>query len=148
MATKFYLHRTVLTVGFTLGLLITGASTYNTVEPQVRPDMHVTEQGQVVGKVEGKTAIPAGTYEVVDVYSPRFKKNMLRLLNVKTHQGILIHEGNTSLNTQGCILVGMSPTPEGVARSREALKRFEIEAREALKKGKLLLVITDEGAIK
>ena len=49
MNTKFYLNRYVLAVGFTLGLLATGASTYSTVEDQVRPNMYVTQQGKVVG---------------------------------------------------------------------------------------------------
>lgn len=143
MNTKFYLNRYVLSAGFTLGLLITGASTYHTVEDEVRPNMYITPQGKVVGKVKGETAIPAGTYEIIDTYSPRFKKNMLRLVNVKTHEGILIHAGNTALDSEGCILIGMTPTKNGVARSREALAKFEKEAREALKKGKLFIVIKD-----
>ena len=144
MVTKFYLRRTVLAVGFTLGLLFTGSTSYNTVEDQVRPNMYVTEQGQVVvGKIKGETAIPEGEYEVIDTYSPKYKKNMLRLVNVKTHTGILIHSGNTAIDTEGCIIIGMAPTSNGVARSREALAKFEKEAREALKKGKLILVIKD-----
>ena len=143
MNTKFYLNRHVLAVGFTLGLLATGASTYSTVEDQVRPNMYVTQQGKVVGKVDGETAIPAGTYEIIDTYSPRFKKNMLRLVNVKTHEGVLIHAGNTALDSSGCILVGTTATKNGVAHSKEALAKFEKEAREALKKGKLFIEIKD-----
>ena len=143
MTTKFYLNRYVLSVGFTLGLLATGASTYPTVEDQVRPNMYVTQQGQVVGKVDGETAIPAGTYEIIDTYSPKFKRNMLRLLNVKTHEGVLIHSGNTALDSRGCIIIGMTATKDGVERSREGLAKFEKEAREALKKGGLFIVIRD-----
>lgn len=42
-------------------------------------------------KVKGKTAIPTGTYTVVITYSPRFKRNMPKVLNVHAFQGILIH---------------------------------------------------------
>ena len=143
MTTKFYLNRYMLSVGFTLGLLATGASTYPTVEDEVRPNMYVTQQGKVVGKVDGETAIPAGTYEIVDTYSPKFKRNMLRLLNVKTHEGVLIHSGNTALDSRGCIIIGMEATKDGVARSREGLAKFEKEAREALKRGRLFIVIKD-----
>lgn len=143
MNTKFYLNRYVLSAGFTLGVLVTGVSSYPTVEDEVRPNMYITPQGKVVGKVNGETAIPAGTYEIIDTYSPRFKKNMLRLVNVKTHTGILIHSGNTAIDSEGCIIIGTVATKNGVARSREALTKFEKEAREALKKGKLFIVITD-----
>ena len=38
--------------------------------------------------------------------SPKFKRNLPRLLNVPGYDGILIHRGNTHNDSAGCILVG------------------------------------------
>ena len=57
-------------------------------------------------KVYAETAIPYGTYNVVVDYSPKFKRELPRLQNVKHFEGILIHRGNTAEDSAGCILVG------------------------------------------
>lgn len=73
-------------------------------------------------KIDGITAIPAGRYRVVLTMSQRFKKVLPILLDVPNFTGIRIHSGNTSLDTEGCILVGMERGKDCVLRSREALK--------------------------
>lgn len=67
-------------------------------------DMPLTEIKKK--KVYSQTAIPAGTYKVVVNNSPKFKRNIPRLLNVPGYDGILIHRGNTHADSAGCILVG------------------------------------------
>jgi hypothetical protein len=59
-------------------------------------------------KVQDKTAIPTGTYDVVVTMSNRFKTKLPLLENVEGFTGIRIHSGNHSGNTEGCILVGMT----------------------------------------
>lgn len=57
-------------------------------------------------KVNGKTAIPKGEYEVVLSMSNRFQKILPEVLNVPGFAGIRIHSGNSSVDTEGCIILG------------------------------------------
>lgn len=61
-------------------------------------------------KVKGDTRIPAGTYKVVLVnspkFTPRYGHEMLWVKDVPGFTGILIHCGNTDKDTAGCLLVG------------------------------------------
>lgn len=57
-------------------------------------------------KIYGQTAIPYGEYEVQVTYSPKFKRDLPILLNVKGFDGIRIHRGNTQEDSSGCIIPG------------------------------------------
>jgi len=57
-------------------------------------------------KVMSETAIPKGTYNVSVTMSNRFKIKLPLLANVPGFSGIRIHTGNSSKDTEGCILVG------------------------------------------
>ena len=46
-------------------------------------------------KIKGNTCIPYGTYNVTITYSPRFKRNLPLINNVKGFEGIRVHNGNT-----------------------------------------------------
>lgn len=92
------LNRIFKTNTFTIGeLYINEKYVTDTLEDRVRPE------GE---KVYGKTAIPEGMYEVKLTHSPRFKKILPEILNVPNFSGIRIHTGNSSKDTEGCILVG------------------------------------------
>lgn len=51
------------------------------------------------------SCIPPGTYTLALHQSDKFG-NVWQLLNVPNRDEILIHSGNTVLDTEGCILVG------------------------------------------
>ena len=57
-------------------------------------------------KIQNETAIPAGRYKVELTMSARFKRIMPLLLDVPNYTGVRIHFGNSSKDTEGCILVG------------------------------------------
>jgi hypothetical protein len=69
-------------------------------------------------KVKGETAIPSGIYQVTITYSPKYKKNMPLINNVKGYSGIRIHSGNTSKDTEGCLIVGKNKEVGKVLDSR------------------------------
>lgn len=97
---RLILKRLYLKTDYTIGkLYMDGKYFCDTLEDQVRD---LTKEK----KIPGKTAIPAGTYEIVVNVSPRFKRKLPRLLDVPGFDGILIHRGNTAEDTAGCILVG------------------------------------------
>lgn len=57
------------------------------------------------GNAEGKSCIPKGRYEVGPHNTPKYP-DVWEVLNVPHRSAILIHNGNTNRDTQGCILVG------------------------------------------
>ena len=135
------LFRQVRNVAFTLGLLVGGGSlAYYTVEDAVRPLVNCTPT-TCVGKVPGLTAIPPGTYWIKDTYSPKYKKNVLQIMDVPGFQGIRIHSGNSADDTEGCLVLGKQRTLNGVAQSNPALIEFNAKVREQLKTGPVSITI-------
>lgn len=68
----------------------------------------VEGQDVKVWKEQNQTAIPKGTYDVSITFSNRFQTRLPLLANVPGFTGIRIHSGNSSKNTEGCLLVGMT----------------------------------------
>lgn len=69
-------------------------------------------------KVYGHTAIPTGRYRVKITYSPRFKKKIPLVCEVKGFSGVRLHAGNTPNDTEGCILFGVNDKVGRVSNSR------------------------------
>lgn len=67
----------------------------------------------------GETAIPYGTYKVEITYSPKYKRMMPEVKNVKGFSGIRIHSGNTAEDTLGCLIVGKNTQVGMVTESRK-----------------------------
>ncbi len=76
-------------------------------------------------KVQNQTAIPAGTYRITVDFSNRFQRNMLHILDVPGFDGIRIHSGNTTADTDGCILVGKTKNGAFIGESKDALKELQ-----------------------
>lgn len=127
----------------TLGVASFAGHQYATVEDPVRV---LTDCGKTTckGKIPGATAIPAGTYEIRDTYSPRFNKFMLEVVGVPGFQGIRIHSGNSADDTEGCLIPGLKQTPTGVSYSRPAVEQLNKDIRAKLKTGPVWIAITDE----
>lgn len=135
---KLELQRRYLKPDYTIGkLYIDGHYFCDTLEDQVR-DL-IKEK-----KVPGKTAIPAGHYEVIVNISSRFRRKLPRLLNVPEFEGILIHRGNTENDTSGCILVGENKMKGKVINSTTyELQLTDILERAQNKGEKITIQITE-----
>lgn len=92
-------------------------------------------------KVQHKTAIPRGEYEVtLKVKSPRFSQKeqykfcegyLPRLKNVPGFDGILIHIGNKPEHSSGCILVGENKVKGQVNNSTTIFKKLYEKLKKA-----------------
>jgi hypothetical protein len=91
-------------------------------------------------KVYGKTAIPYGRYEVDWTMSPRFKKMMPILLNVKGYSGIRIHKGNTEVDSLGCLLCGTRKKSNMITESTLATKNLYAKIESAKKQGQKIYI--------
>ena len=122
---------------YTIGILLIDNKKFcEVIEDKDRglKDSMTTEQIKLIKK-PNMTAIPTGTYNVtLDVFSSKFgnipfyKKvcngKLPRLLNVKGFEGILIHCGNTQLDTSGCLIVGENKVKGKVINSKITFEKL------------------------
>ncbi len=100
-------------------------------------DRHLEARGV---KVAGKTAIPRGTYHVIINESARFKRRLPLLLQVPYFEGIRIHPGNTSADTEGCLLPGIFRSGNSVAKSRLAFDALFAKLNAAIGRGEEITI--------
>lgn len=127
---KLTLQRRFRGEKYTIGTLyIDGVRFCDTLEDT---DRDANRNGRFDGdekKTAGITAIPNGTYPVIVNVSPRFGRELPRLLNVPDFEGVLIHRGNTPEDTAGCILVGENKVKGRVLNSTP----YEVELTRRIK---------------
>lgn len=118
-------NRYASTSGYTIGRLYVDEGGYlcDILEPENRGLHQEMPLEQIKAKkITGKTAIPAGTYRVKLLVSPTLKGRYYAkpyegrfpcLQDVPGFSGILIHPGNTTEDTRGCLLPGTAVKGEG-----------------------------------
>lgn len=77
-----------------------------------------------VWKIKGETAIPAGKYKIERTFSNRFQHTTPQLMDVPGFQGIRIHPGNTTADTEGCLLPGLERRSKSVGASQLAYREI------------------------
>lgn len=139
---KLTLKRIALRSTYTIGkLYIDDAYFCDTLEDTVRDINKSGKFDNGEQKIKGKTAIPYGTYEIKWTYSPRFKKYTPQLMNVPSFEGIRVHAGNTSDDTEGCLILGENKQVGKVLNSRATINKFYPIIKEACSNGKVTIEI-------
>lgn len=139
---KLTLKRIALRPTYTIGkLYIDGVYFCDTIEDTVRDTNKSGKFDNGEQKIKGNTAIPYGTYEIKWTYSPRFKKYTPQLMNVPSFEGIRVHAGNTSADTEGCLILGENKQVGKVLNSRATINKFYPIIKKACSNGKVTIEI-------
>ena len=105
---RLRLERKYLGPEYTIGhLYLNGIRLCEVIEDKVRDvneDGDLDDEGEE--KVYGETAIPYGYYHMDLTMSPKFKRLLPIIVNVRHFEGIRIHRGNTASDSHGCLLPG------------------------------------------
>lgn len=138
---------------YTVGLLyVDGVRLCETLEDKDRGLRQEDDLSTIRSvKVYGETAIPAGTYKVaMDVVSPKYSAvkwykdlcggKMPRLLGVPGFEGILVHPGNTALDSYGCILVGRNTKVGQLTESKATFKKLYKKMKDAYDRGESITI--------
>lgn len=150
------LERIALRSEYTIGkLYVDGEYVCDTIEDTVRD---LDKDGKFMNgevKIPGKTAIPYGRYEItMKVKSPKYSNfskyswakkydgYLPRLLNVPHFDGVLIHVGNSALDSEACVLVGENKVVGRVINSVNTFRRLMDEYLVPAKKRNENIVIT------
>ena len=134
---KLTLKRIAKRDTYTIGrLYINGEYFCDTLEDKDRGLKQSMSLSEIKAKkVYGKTAIPAGEYEItLHIISPKYSKKpwfvkfcgakMPRILNIPGYDGVLIHEGNSDKDTCGCVLVGKNTVVGKVLESKNTFAKL------------------------
>ena len=150
------LKRIALRSEYTIGkLYVDGEYVCDTIEDTVRD---LDKDGKFANgevKIPGKTAIPYGRYEItMKVKSPKYSNfskyswakkydgYLPRLLNVSQFDGVLMHVGNSALDSEGCIIVGENKVVGKVINSVNTFRRLMDDYLVPAKKRNEKIVIT------
>ena len=111
---KVVLRRRIKGPNFTIGdWIIDGKQLCDTLEDKDRDLFQSMSLAEIKErKVYGETAIPVGKYKIKMTYSPKYKRMMPQVLDVKGSDGIRVHSGNSVKDTLGCVLLGEHKAPD------------------------------------
>ena len=133
---KLELKRIALKPNYTIGkLFINGTYYCDTIEDKV---IDLNKNGKFddgLTKVMNQTAIPYGTFKVVVNHSPKFNRELPRLLDVPYFEGILIHNGSDQNSSSGCIIVGENKAVGKVTNSTFYMNNLTARIKDAQSKG-------------
>lgn len=112
---------------YTIGrVYIDGVFFSNSMEDKDRGLQQYMSVGEIERlKVYGETAIPRGKYKVTMTYSPKYKRLMPQVMNVKGFSGIRVHSMNTAKDSLGCIGLGKNDKKGRISNSRATCAEFE-----------------------
>ena len=153
---ELILKRIALRNEYTIGkLYVDGEYVCDTIEDTVRD---LDKDGKFANgemKIPGKTAIPYGRYEItMKVKSPKYSNfskyswakkydgYLPRLLNVPHFDGVLIHVGNSAMDSESCVLVGENKVVGKVINSVNTFRRLMDDYLVPAKKRNEKIVIT------
>lgn len=138
---------------YTIGILyVDGVRLCETLEDKDRGIFKGDDLSHIKDvKVYGETAIPCGEYRVaMDVVSPKYAAvkwykdlcggRMPRILDVPGFEGILVHPGNTALDSCGCVLVGRNTKVGMVTESRDTFKKLYKKMKAAHDRGERITI--------
>jgi hypothetical protein len=126
--------------GATVGKLsINGAFVCFTLEDEIR---EIFGRPVAEWKIKGATAIPGGEYHVTLEMSQRFGPDTLTVNAVPGFEAIRMHAGNTSADTEGCLLLGMTVAGNTLAggTSRPAVALVKDRVKQAIAAGAVVLI--------
>lgn len=131
--------------GYTIGRMsLNGVYFCDTLEDTDRSLNAAMSLDEILSKKrKGITAIPTGKYDVILTFSPRFKRVLPLLLSVKGYEGVRIHAGNTTEDTEGCLLVGENKAKGQVINSRAALEKLMSVLLECEKRKEKITITID-----
>ena len=122
---------------YTIGILfVDGVRFCETLEDTDRGLKQTDTEASILNrKIYSLTAIPTGTYEVsMNIVSPKYAAikswrdfnggKMPRIMDVKGFSGVLIHTGNSALDTYGCVLVGENKKVGRLLNSRRTFEKL------------------------
>ena len=92
----------------------------------VNPICHTLEPSKTFINDEGKVGlIPPGTYPLKMLWSNRFQRLLPHITDVPNRSDLMIHNGNTWQDTEGCVLVGTTlENPDFIGHSKDALENI------------------------
>ena len=137
---KIYLYRKYKKNNYTIGQLFINNEYFSDcledTDRGLTSNMSIEEIKRI--KVPGNTCIPYGTYKITITYSPKFKKNLPLINDVKGFEGIRIHSGNNNNDTSGCLLLGFNKIKGGVINSKVTVDKFIDIIQKTINSGEII----------